>query len=248
MTGSSPHSSPDSSRALILFSGGQDSATCLAWALERFESVETVGFDYGQRHAIELDCRPRLIASLRETFPRWSRRLGKDHLLDLKVLGSISDTALTSDQAIAFAEGGLPNTYVPGRNLLFLTLAAALGARRGIGDLVAGVGQVDYSGYPDCREEAIDAMEDALNIGMDSNYEIHTPLMHLDKTAIWQLADELGGEALVDIILEHSHSCYLGDRQMRHEWGYGCGTCPACALREAGYTGYMENSVMILGK
>ncbi len=238
----------DTSKALILFSGGQDSATCLAWALERFESVETVGFDYGQRHIVELDCRPRLIAALRENFPRWSGRLGADHMLDLKVLGAISDTALTSDRAIAFAAGGLPNTYVPGRNLLFLTLAAALGARRGIGALVTGVGEVDYSGYPDCRAEAIDAMEDALNIGMDSDCEIHTPLMHLDKTAIWQLAAELGGEALVDIILEYSHSCYLGDHETRHAWGYGCGVCPACALREAGYGGFIENRVTIDGK
>jgi 7-cyano-7-deazaguanine synthase len=248
MTGKSPDSSPNSSRALILFSGGQDSATCLAWALERFELVETVGFDYGQRHAIELECRPRLTTALRDAFPRWSDRLGEDHVLDLKVLGSISDTALTRDQAIAFADGGLPNTYVPGRNLLFLTLAAALGARRGISHLVAGVGEVDYSGYPDCRAEAIDAMEDALNIGMDSDYEIHTPLMQLDKTAIWQLANDLGGQALVDIILEHSHSCYLGNRETRHGWGYGCGGCPACALREEGYAGFIENSVTIDGK
>ena len=235
------------SKALVLFSGGQDSATCLAWALDRFDVVETIGFDYGQRHAVELVCRPLLIDALREAFPRWSGRLGEDHLLDLTVLGSISDTALTSEQEIAFAEGGLPNTYVPGRNLLFLTLAAALGARRGIDNLVAGVGEVDYSGYPDCRAEAIDAMEHTLNTGMDGSYVIHTPLMQRDKTAIWQLSHALGGQALIDIILEQSHSCYLGDRETRHDWGYGCGSCPACALRGAGYEGYIETTTAASG-
>ncbi len=235
-------------KALVLFSGGQDSATCLAWALDRYDAVETVGFDYGQRHAVELECRPRLIAALKDAFPAWSERLGEDHLLDLKVLGDISDTALTGEQEIAFAEGGLPNTYVPGRNLLFLTLAAALGARRGIGDLIAGVGEVDYSGYPDCRSGAIRSMEATLNAGMEGDFSIRTPLMHLDKTAIWRLAEDLGGEALVDIIVRESHSCYRGVRGALHEWGYGCGDCPACALREAGYAGYVESMEKIDGR
>ena len=235
------------SKALVLFSGGQDSATCLAWALDRFDTVETIGFDYGQRHAVELVCRPLLIDALRAAFPRWSARLGEDHVLDLKVLGTISDTALTSEQEITFARGGLPNTYVPGRNLLFLTLAAALGARRGIDNLVAGVGEVDYSGYPDCRAEAIDAMERTLNTGMEGSFVIHTPLMNRDKTAIWQLSHRLGGQALIDIVLEHSHSCYLGNRETRHDWGYGCGSCPACALREAGYEGYLETTAAASG-
>ncbi|MBK19560.1 MAG: 7-cyano-7-deazaguanine synthase QueC [Rhodospirillaceae bacterium] len=233
----------DETKALVLFSGGQDSSTCLAWAIDQFTNVETVGFDYGQRHSVELDCREQVLAAIKNTFPPWKRKLGSDHLHAIPVLGNISETALTRDTEIAFAEGGLPNTFVPGRNLVFLTLAAAIAYRRGIRHIVLGVGEVDYSGYPDCRSDAITAMENALNIGMDSDFVLHTPLMHLDKTAIWELADQIGGTQLTDIIVEYSHSCYLGDRNTRHDWGYGCGGCPACALRAAGHEGFIEKIV-----
>lgn len=229
--------------ALVLFSGGQDSSTCLAWAIDNFAHVETVGFDYGQRHAVELECRENVLNVGRRAFSSWKRKLGDDHLHAIPVLGNISETALTRDTEIAFAEGGLPNTFVPGRNLVFLTLAAAIAYRRGIRHIVVGVGEVDYSGYPDCREDSIAAMEDALNIGMESDFILHTPLMHLDKIAIWEMADHIGGPELTNIIEEYSHSCYLGDRNTRHDWGYGCGHCPACALRAAGHEGFIEKTV-----
>jgi len=221
--------------ALVLFSGGQDSATCLAWALARFAAVETIGFDYGQRHRVELACRTRLLARLRGEFPAWTARLGEDHLLDLAVLGRISDTAMTREREIAFAENGLPNTFVPGRNLMFFTLAAALAYRRGLKHLVGGMCETDYSGYPDCRDDTLKALQATLSLGMDRRIVIHTPLMWRDKAATWALARELGGAALVELIRTESHSCYLGERGMLHPWGYGCGTCPACELRRHGW-------------
>ncbi|MET3527180.1 7-cyano-7-deazaguanine synthase QueC [Phenylobacterium koreense] len=221
--------------ALVLFSGGQDSATCLAWALDRFKRVETIGFDYGQRHRIELDVRSRFLAELRSAFPQWGSRLGEDHLLDLTSLGRISDTALTTGAAIAFAGSGLPNTFVPGRNLLFLTYASAIAYRREIKHLVTGVCETDYSGYPDCRDDTIKALQVALNLGTEKRFVIDTPLMWIDKAATWALANDLGGQALVELIVEHSHTCYQGDREHRHAWGYGCGTCPACELRAGGF-------------
>jgi 7-cyano-7-deazaguanine synthase len=224
--------------ALVLFSGGQDSATCLAWALDRFERVETIGFDYGQRHRIELEVRTQFLAELRSAFPHWSERLGDDHLLDLTSLGSISDTALTTGAAIAFAESGLPNTFVPGRNLLFLTYASAIAYRREFKHLVTGVCETDYSGYPDCRDDTIKALQVALNLGMEKRFAIDTPLMWIDKAATWALARDLGGQALVDLIIEYSHTCYLGDREHRHAWGYGCGACPACELRAGGFSAW----------
>jgi 7-cyano-7-deazaguanine synthase len=225
-------------RALVLFSGGQDSTTCLAWALERFAVVETVGFDYRQRHAVELACRAPIRAALGAMKPAWAARLGADHLLDLGLLGQISDTALTSDAEIRMTEAGLPSTFVPGRNILFFTLAAALAYRRGLRHIVGGMCETDYSGYPDCRDDTIKALQAALNLGMESRFVLHTPLMWIDKAGTWQLADELGGAALRALIRDETHSCYLGDRTHRHEWGYGCGTCPACALRARGYEEY----------
>jgi 7-cyano-7-deazaguanine synthase len=222
-------------RALVLFSGGQDSATCLAWALDRFAEVETIGFDYGQRHRIELECRQVVLDRLRREFPEWSGRLGTDHLIDFAVLGQISETALTRDSAIALDAGGLPNTFVPGRNLMFLTLAAAVGYRRGLRHLIGGMCETDYSGYPDCRDDTLKALQATLSLGMDHRFVIHTPLMWRDKAATWALAARLGGDALVELIRDETHSCYLGDRSRRHDWGYGCGGCPACALRRAGW-------------
>ncbi len=225
----------DGDSALVLFSGGQDSATCLAWALARFARVETIGFDYGQRHRVEMDVRAPLRAALGKSFPDWGAKLGEDHVVDLSVLGQISDTALTKDAAIAMQENGLPNTFVPGRNLLFFTFAAAIAYRRGIKHIVTGVCETDYSGYPDCRDDTVKAMQLALNLGMDSRFVLHAPLMWIDKAQTWALAAELGGEALVEIIRTGSHSCYNGARAVLHEWGYGCGTCPACALRAQGW-------------
>lgn len=221
--------------ALVLFSGGQDSAVCLAWALSRFGRVETIGFDYRQRHRVELECRTVFQRKLRAAFPAWSARLGEDHLLDLGVLGEVSDTALTREQAIGFAASGLPSTFVPGRNLVFLTFAGAVAYRRGLASLVGGMCETDYSGYPDCRRATMDALADALTLGLDRATPIETPLMHLDKAQTWALAHELGGEALVDLIREETHTCYLGDRSKGHDWGYGCGTCPACELRARGW-------------
>ena len=233
--------------ALVLFSGGQDSATCLAWALERYQHVETIGFDYGQRHAVELQCRSRFLQALRQRYPEWSAKLGEDHHLDMRLLGQISDTALTQDKAIAFAQSGLPNTFVPGRNLLFLTFAAALGYRRGLSVLVGGMCETDYSGYPDCRDDTLKALQVALGLGLDTRLVVETPLMWLDKAATWRLAEQLGGPHLVDMILEETHSCYLGDRSQRHAWGYGCGQCPACELRRAGYEAYRAGPGAVAG-
>ena len=222
-------------RALVLFSGGQDSTTCLAWALDRYAHVETVAFDYGQRHRIELDARLNVLRDIRARFPHWAPRLGEDHLLDLKVLGEVGDTAMTSDRAIEMQANGLPNTFVPGRNLLFLTLAAALGYRRQLDVLVGGMCETDFSGYPDCRDDTIKAQQVALGLGLGSRVTIETPLMWIDKSETWALAKQLGGDALVDTIVEESHACYLGERGARHAWGYGCGECPACKLRRAGW-------------
>lgn len=225
--------------ALVLFSGGQDSATCLAWALSRYDHVETIGFDYGQRHAIELTLRPHLLTSLRTIHPEWANKLGDDHMLDLSLLASISETALTRDMTITLQEDGLPNTFVPGRNLLFLTSAAALAYRRGIKNLVGGMCETDYSGYPDCRDETLRSLEHAINLGMASALSIQTPLMWLSKAQSWQLAASLGGTELVELIRTDTHTCYLGQRGVLHTWGHGCGTCPACELRARGYTEYL---------
>jgi 7-cyano-7-deazaguanine synthase len=219
--------------ALVLFSGGQDSTVCLAWALERFPRVETIGFDYGQRHAVELDVRPRVRDGLKALSPTWRARLGDDHVVRLDALAAISETALTRDVAIEVADSGLPTTFVPGRNLIFFTFAGALAYRRGIGHLVAGMCETDYSGYPDCRDDTIKAMQIALGLGMDRRFVIHTPLMWIDKAETFALAADIGGKPLVDLVLEETHTCYLGDREHRHAWGFGCGACPACQLRAA---------------
>ena len=224
--------------ALVLLSGGQDSATCLAWALERFARVETVGFDYGQRHRVELSCRATLRDGMAAGDSGWARRLGLDHTLELAALGRSSDTALTREAEITLGAGGLPNTFVPGRNLLFLTFAAALATRRSLRHIVGGMCETDYSGYPDCRDDTIKALQVAINLGMDARHVLHTPLMWLDKADTWRMAERLGGAPLVGLIREESHSCYLGDRTHRHDWGYGCGACPACALRRDGWARY----------
>ena len=221
--------------ALVLFSGGQDSSVCLAWALQRYAHVETVGFDYRQRHRVELDCRVTLLRELRAQFPRWAVRLGQDHPIDAGLLAQLGDSALTTDRAIEMQANGLPNTFVPGRNLLFLTLAAALAYRRGASVLVAGMCETDDSGYPDCRDKTIEALQAALSLGLDTPMAVATPLMFIDKAATWGLAEQLGGEALTSLIVEHSHTCYLGERGTRHAWGYGCGACPACVLRRSGF-------------
>ena len=225
--------------ALVLFSGGQDSTTCLAQALKRYQRVETIAFDYRQRHSVELDARLVVLQQLREQFPEWAGKLGEDHLLDLGVLGQVSETSLTRDTAFKMESSGLPNTFVPGRNLLFLTLAAALAYRRGLEVLVTGVCETDFSGYPDCRDDTMKAMQLALSLGMDKRFLIETPLMWIDKADTWRLASSLGGRKLVDLIVEHTHTCYLGDREHRHAWGYGCGSCPACELRARGYAGFV---------
>lgn len=228
--------------AIVLFSGGQDSTTCLAWALNRFESVETIAFDYGQRHAVELSCQHVVLSELRASFPQWEARLGPHHEIDLQALKSISDTALTHDSEIVIGEKGLPNTFVPGRNILFLTMAAAIAYRRDIRHIVGGMCETDYSGYPDCRDDTIKAVQLALNLGMEARLVIDTPLMWLTKAATWRLAHELGGHVLVDLIINHTHTCYLGDRLSRHEWGYGCGRCPACSLRAHGYHQFLNGN------
>jgi 7-cyano-7-deazaguanine synthase len=225
----------DPRQALVLFSGGQDSTVCLAWALQRYAMVETIGFDYGQRHRVELECRIDVIAQLKLRFPAWAHRLGADHCLDLGLLGQISATALTEARAIEISANGLPNTFVPARNLLFLGFAAALAYRRGISVLVGGMCETDYSGYPDCRDNTLKAMQLALSLGLDAPMAIETPLMWLNKAQTWAMAQQLGGAALVDLTVEHTHTCYLGDRSRRHAWGYGCGTCPACELRQGGF-------------
>jgi len=221
--------------ALVLFSGGQDSTVCLAWALERFARVETIGFDYGQRHRAELDVRPRVRARVAALRPQWAARLGEDHLVKLDALAAISDTALTREVAIEIAATGLPTTFVPGRNLAFLAFAGALAYRRGAKHLVAGMCETDFSGYPDCRDDTVKAMQLALNLGMDRRFVVHTPLMWIDKAATFELAHELGGDAFVELLVEETHTCYLGDRAHRHVWGYGCGQCPACRLRADGF-------------
>lgn len=222
-------------KALVLFSGGQDSTTCLAWALDRFQHVETIGFDYSQRHRVELDVRQPILTAIAKLFPRWGERLGSDHLLDMGLLGQISDTALTSEVEIKMRADGLPNTFVPGRNLLFLTFAAALAYRRGIKHLVTGVCETDFSGYPDCRDDTMKAMQLALNLGMDTRFVVHTPLMWIDKAQTWALAQDLGGQEFVDLVRVETHTCYAGDRVHQHAWGSGCGTCPACELRREGW-------------
>lgn len=221
--------------ALVLFSGGQDSTACLAWALDRYPRVETVGFDYGQRHAVELQARQGVRAGIVREFPAWAPRLGDDHMIDIASFGALAETAMTSDRAIEITEKGLPSTFVPGRNLVFLTYAAALADRRGLNALVGGMCETDFSGYPDCRRSTIDAMETALNLGMEQAFRIETPLMRLTKAETWALAKGLGGEPLVALTVEESHTCYLGERGTLHAWGYGCGTCPACELRQRGY-------------
>ncbi|MBF0097669.1 MAG: 7-cyano-7-deazaguanine synthase QueC [Magnetococcales bacterium] len=228
------------SNALVLFSGGQDSAICLAWALTHHSHVETIGFDYGQRHAVELDCRQTIITAIRKNFPCWAHQLGEDHVIDLKILGQISDTALTGDTEIAFLESGLPNTFVPGRNIIFLTMAAALSYRRGIPILVGGMCETDYSGYPDCRDDAIKSLQVCLNIGMAAKIRIETPLMWLNKSQTWKMAETLGGSEFVELVRNETHTCYMGERNVLHSWGYGCGACPACKLRATGYASYLD--------
>jgi 7-cyano-7-deazaguanine synthase len=232
-----------SDAALVLFSGGQDSTTCLAWALDRFERVETVGFDYGQRHRVELACRAEIRAALADLNGAWRGRLGEEHTIGLASLGEISSTALTRDVAIEIGKEGLPNTFVPGRNLIFLTFAAALAYRRGLRHLVGGMCETDYSGYPDCRDDTVKALQVALNLGMEKRFVLHTPLMWIDKAATWELARALGGDRLVELIIEKTHTCYQGDRGARHDWGYGCGVCPACKLRAAGFSRFWSLSL-----
>ncbi len=229
-----------SDNVLVLFSGGQDSTVCLAWALQRFARVETVGFDYGQRHAVELAVRPRIRERLVALNSDWHARLGEDHLIKLDALAAISDSALTRETAIEIADSGLPNTFVPGRNLIFFSFAGALAYRRGARHIVAGMCETDYSGYPDCRDDTVKAMQVALTLGMDRRVTLHTPLMWVDKAATFAMAEEIGGQALLDLVVEETHSCYLGDRARRHDWGYGCGECPACKLRRQGFAAFMQ--------
>lgn len=235
--------SASDSSVLVLFSGGQDSTVCLAWALERYARVETVGFDYGQRHDVELECRARILEEIPRLFPKWGARLGVDHRIEMPALGKLSETALTRDVEIAMQETGLLNTFVPGRNLLFFTYAAALGYRRGLHALVGGMCETDYSGYPDCRRETLDALEKAICLGTETGFTLETPLMHLSKAQTWDLAGQLGGETLVELIVEDTHSCYMGERGTRFDWGYGCGDCPACKLRAKGYREWLGEKI-----
>ena len=221
--------------ALVLLSGGQDSTVCLAWALERFECVETIGFDYAQRHRVEIDARVRVRERISALRSDWAQRLGEDHLVRLDALAALSDSALTRETAIEIAENGLPTTFVPGRNLVFFAFAGALAYRRGAKHIVAGMCETDYSGYPDCRDDTLKAMQLALNLGMERRFVIHAPLMWIDKAATFALAHAIGGDAFIDLLVEHTHTCYLGDRTQRHDWGYGCGSCPACRLRAEGF-------------
>jgi len=225
---------------LVLFSGGQDSTVCLAWALERFACVETVGFHYGQRHAVELDLRPKLREHMAALKPDWATRLGEDHMVSLDSLAAISDTALTREIEIAFADNGLPNTFVPARNLIFFIFAGALAYRRGVKNLIAGMCETDYSGYPDCRNATVKAMQAALSLGLDQNITIHTPLMWIGKAETFAMAQTIAGQPFLDLVVEDTHSCYVGDRAHRHPWGYGCGQCPACQLRAQGYAKFMS--------
>lgn len=227
-------------RALVLFSGGQDSSVCLAWALDRYAHVETVGFDYGQRHAVELEARQAVRARIAREFPNWANRLGEDHLLEMRGFGGIADTAMTQERAFEVTEKGLPSSFVPGRNLVFLVYAAALADRRGLNVLIGGMCETDFSGYPDCRRDTIDAMQAALNLGMAQDFRIETPLMRLTKAQTWSLTKALGGEPLVRVVVEESHTCYRGERGQLHAWGHGCGDCPACELRERGFVQWVE--------
>jgi 7-cyano-7-deazaguanine synthase len=224
--------------ALVLFSGGQDSTTCVAWALNRYAKVETIGFDYGQRHAVELEVRPSVLQSLRNINPQWDKKLGEDHMIDLSLISKISNTAMTQDVEITMMENGLPNTFVPGRNLLFMTVAATVAYRRGLDVLVGGMCETDFSGYPDCRDDTMKALQVALNLGMATRLKLETPLMWIDKAETWKLAQDLGGNALVDLIRSGTHTCYLGERGALHDWGYGCDKCPACELRARGYANF----------
>lgn len=225
--------------ALVLFSGGQDSSVCLAWALQHFDRVETIGFDYGQRHSVEMRVRQTVLQRFREVYPL-AAKLGEDHLCDLRGFGAVAESSLTRESEIVMTERGLPNSFVPGRNLVFFVYAAAVADRRAIDHLVGGMCETDYSGYPDCRRATLDAMQETLRLGVERPYEIHTPLMYLDKAQTWALSHDLGGEALVEMILEDTHTCYMGVRGERHAWGYGCGECPACALRKTGFEHYVE--------
>jgi 7-cyano-7-deazaguanine synthase len=227
-------------RALVLFSGGQDSTTCLAWALSRYEQVETVGFTYGQRHHVEMECREPVRAGLSNLSAEWKAKLGRDHIIDLGVLAQVSTSALTADLPFGTRDDGLPATFVPGRNLLFLTFAAVVAHQRHIKRIVTGVCETDYSGYPDCRDDTMKVLQAAINLGMEARLVIETPLMWIDKADTWALAHELGGDALIDLIVEKTHTCYQGDRHHRHDWGFGCGTCDACRLRSAGWLRYVE--------
>ena len=230
----------DGQSAIVLFSGGQDSTVCLAWALKHFDSVSTVGFSYGQRHAVELDCRDVILSKMRDIFPQWASKLANDQIVDLDFFEQISDSALVTDREIEEIGNGLPNTFVPGRNIFFLTTAAALAYKCDINNIVGGMCETDYSGYPDCRDSTLKSIEKTLSLGMERELTIHTPLMFLDKAASWSFAHKLGGDAFVDVIIEDTHTCYLGEREVRHAWGYGCGKCPACELRERGFTRYLS--------
>jgi 7-cyano-7-deazaguanine synthase len=229
----------DPRRALVLFSGGQDSTACLAWALDRYSLVETIGFDYGQRHGVELECRLHVRSALHAQFPRWASKLGDDHLIDLTVLGQISDTALTRQCEIKMNDQGMPNTFVPGRNLLFFNFAAAVAYRRSLSVLVGGMCETDFSGYPDCRDNTLRALQVAISLGIDAPMTIDTPLMWQDKAQTWALIEQLGGEPLIELVVEHTNTCYLGERTQRHPWGYGCKLCPACDLRSKGYATWL---------
>ena len=231
----------DPRRALVLFSGGQDSTVCLAHALERYDHVETIGFDYGQRHLVELESRLHVRAQLLEKFVHWGAKLGQDHVVDLSLLSELSDTALTSEREIEMNAGGLPNTFVPVRNLLFFTVAASVADRRGLSVLIGGMCETDYSGYPDCRDNTLKALQVAISLGLDKSMTIETPLMWLDKAATWAMTEDLGGEPLIELVVEHTHSCYLGDREHRHAWGWGCGLCPSCDLRRKGYDTWLAS-------
>ncbi|MCC8968912.1 7-cyano-7-deazaguanine synthase QueC [Bradyrhizobium brasilense] len=226
--------------AIVLFSGGQDSTTCLAWALSRYDKVETIGFGYGQRHAIEMDCREAVRAGISAIDRDWKSKLGRDHVIDLTVLGQVSRSALTADLPFSKRTDGLPATFVPGRNLVFLTFAAIVAHQRDLKHVVTGVCETDFSGYPDCRDDTVKALQVAINLGMEARLVLETPLMWIDKAATWHLAEKLGGRALVDLIVEKTHTCYLGDRNSRHEWGFGCGKCDACGLRREGWGRYIS--------
>ncbi len=228
-----------SNAALVLFSGGQDSATCLAWALEKFKRVETIGFDYRQRHRVELECRSRVLGKIKKIKPNWSAKLGEDHLIDLSLISKLGDTALTKDMKIEILATGLPNTFVPGRNLFFFVTAATVAYRRNISTLIGGMCETDYSGYPDCRDDSIKALKQAMSLGLDRNLDIQTPLMWLTKAKTWDLADKIGGNDLINLIISETHTCYKGERSIKHCWGFGCGTCPACELRENGFNQFL---------